>query len=355
MNQSLLTRNDTEDRNTGTVPGFWITSNKAVAAYLTKNVFRGQVSVIGYSAGKRPVYAYEFGESEVGPQTVSFSSAHAARKPELFTQQGRKKKPSLLIYSAIHGAEVEGTAALINLIHIIEHGCDLRGKKWQGLSRMAKYCRLVIVPLSQPDGRERFALDSMTGQSLATFQYYAHGMWKDGTPCSYPFHKETLPLPLDRIGHLGAYFNDNGVNCQHDDFFGTVQPETAALIALAHAERPDCILSCHACEADPGFSGPHMTNSAAAEAMTTRIAEAVLAKHLAAHLRPYEKLNVKRHSYFYLQDILYMASGALPLLYEFPHGAVNVPFTQDEIVDLGLILFEELMRFGLKTHFMPRF
>ncbi len=354
MNQSLLT-NDIKGVKASPVPGFWITSNKAVTGYLEKNVFRGRVSVIGHSAGKRPVYAYEFGEKETGPQTVSFSSAYAVRKPELFSQQDRKKKPSLLIYSAIHGAEVEGTAALINLIHIIEHGCDLRGKKWPGLSGMAEQYRLVIVPLSQPDGRERYVPDSMVGQSLATFQYYAHGMWKDGTPCLYPSHKETLPLPLERIGHLGAYFNDNGVNCQHDDFFGTVQPETAALIALAHTERPDCILSCHACEADPGFSGPHMTNSAAAEAMTIRIAEAVLAKHLAAQLRPYGKLNLNRHSYFYLQDILSMASGALPLLYEFPHGAVNVPFTHDEIVDLGLILFEELMRFGLKTRFMPRF
>ena len=48
-------------------------------------------------------------------------------------------------------------------------------------------------------------------------------------------------------------------------------------------------------------------------------------------------------------------SGALPLLYEFPHGIDRVPFSHREIIDLGLTLFEEVMNYGLNYKFQPRF
>ena len=68
--------------------------------------------------------------------------------------------------------------------------------------------------------------------------------------------------------------------------------------------------------------------------------------------RHYSSIHLKR---FPLQDILYLASGGLPLLYEFPHGCINEPFTHEEIIDLGLLLFEEIMAYGVETKFKDRF
>lgn len=336
-------------------PPYWITSLEGVKNYLEKNAVKGKVSVAGHSAGGREILVYEYGEKEVTAQTVSLSSAWSAKKPELYTQKDKRKKLSLFIYGAIHGAEVEGTAGLMNFINLLEHGVDLRGRRNDSLLKAAEQYRIVIVPLSQPDGRARFKRDSLVGQSLDVFQFYAHGYWKDGTPCKYPFHKEIMPLPVDEMMQLGAYFNDNGVNCQHDDFFGNMQPEVETLIRLVHEERPDCILSCHACEADPGMGGPAAVISENAILMSRQISASVMSKQMKADLRPYHRVNLAVHKNFILQDILYMASGALPMLYEFPHGCVNVPFTHEEIIDLGLILFEDLMQFGIETGFKNRF
>ena len=336
-------------------PPYWITSLEDVKRYLEEKVVKGKVSVAGHSAGGREILVYEYGEKEDLPQTVSFSSAFAAKKPELYTRAPERKKLSLFIYGAIHGAEIEGTAGLMNLINLLEHGTDLRGRKNDKLLELAQEFRLMIVPLSQPDGRARFHRNSLIAQELDVYQYYAHGYWKDGTPCKYPYHKEVLPLPVDEFAPLGAYFNDNGVNCQHDDFFGEPQPEVKTLIKLVHDERPDCILSCHACEADPGMGSPSAFLTENGALMSQQISASVMTHQMMANLRPYHRLNLKQHKNFLLQDVLYMASGALPLLYEFPHGCVNVPFTHEEIIDLGLILFEEIMKFGVETRFKNRF
>ena len=336
-------------------PPYWITSNEDVKAYLEKNAVKGKVSVAGYSAGGREILVYEYGEKEVTKQTVTLSSAWTARKPELYTQRPQRKKQTIFIYGAIHGAEVEGTASLMNLINLLEHGVDLRGRRNDKLLGFAEQYRLVIVPLSQPDGRARFPRNSLVGQSLDVFQYYAHGFWKDGRPCKYPFHKEIVPLPVDEMEYLGAYFNDNGVNCQHDDFFGNMQPEVETLIRLVHEERPDFILSTHGCEATPGSSSPAACLSKNALHIMQSLAVSILVHLTCAGLRPYQPPVLEQKEFFILQDVLFMASGGLPYLFEFPHGCVNEPFTHEEIIDIGLILFEEIMKYGIEKGFQNRF
>lgn len=336
-------------------PLYWITSLDEVQSYLENKIRKGRVRITGKSAGGRNIYVYEYGAKENLPQTVSLSSACAAKKPELYTRAFERKKQSLFIYSAIHGAEVEGTAGLMNLINLLEYGVDLRGRKNEALLKLAENCRIVIVPLAQPDGRARFHLNSLVGQDLDVFQYYAHGIWNDGSPCQYPWHKEIMPLPMKEFKQLGAYFNDNGVNCQHDDFFGNPQPEVLNLIRLVHEERPDCILACHSCEAGPGMSTPARCLSENGLNMEQQIAIAVMTRQLCAGLHPYHRVNLRQAKAFILQDILYLASGGLPLLYEFPHGCTNEPFTHEEIIELGLLLFEEIMAYGVETRFKDRF
>jgi hypothetical protein len=336
-------------------PAYWITSNKDVEKYLNINALKGKVFIAGKSAGGRNILAYEYGDKEALELTTTMSSACAAGHPESFLQPSARKKPVLMIYSTIHGAEVEGCATLINLINIIEKGCDLSGRRWDHLySALNKY-RLVIVPLAQPDGRERFKLNSLVGESFETFQYYAHGRWKNGSPIKYPQHKMLLPLPAAEVEHLGGYFNDNYVNIQHDDFFGKIQPETQTLLELARNEMPDCIFSCHSCEADPGFGSLDAYISENCRVLQAQVAGIATSAQLAAGFRVYPRPNLGTHKYFYLQDILHMATGALPLLYEFPHGIKDTPFTHREIIDLGLTLFQEVVNYGLYYKFHPRF
>ncbi len=341
--------------NEALYPAYWITSNKDVEKYLKDNVVKGKVFVAGKSGGGRDILAYEYGSREPLEQTTTLSSACAAGRPDCFFKSSVRKKPVLMIYSTIHGAEVEGCAALINLINVIEKGCDLSGREWHKLNSALTQYRLVLVPLAQPDGRERFKLNSLVGETFETFQYYAHGIWKDGSPIKYPQHKMTLPLPASEVEYLGGYFNDNYVNIQHDDFFGKVQPETGTLLDLARNELPDCILSCHSCEADPGFGSLDAYISNNCRALQSQVAGVVTTAQLAAGCRVFPRPNLNTSNYFYLQDILHMASGALPLLYEFPHGIDRVPFTHREIIDLGLTLFEEVMNYGLNYKFQPRF
>ena len=89
--------------------------------------------------------------------------------------------------------------------------------------------------------------------------------------------------------------------------------------------------------------------------MEQQIAISVMSRQMRENLRPFHRVNLRQSKAFILQDILYMASGALPLLYEFPHGCENIPFTHEEIIDLGLTLFEEIMSYGKETRFKNRF
>jgi hypothetical protein len=332
------------------VPEYWITSNKKVSDYLAANARLGNVFVTGRSAGGRDIIGYEYGKKEELTVSSNFSSAFAAGKPEAFIQPDAREKTVLMIYSTLHGAEFQGCAALINLINIIEHGCDLRGKEWPEISGLLPKYRLVLVPIAQPDGRERVAAETMVGKTLEECRYHCTGVWKDNTRIAYPELKLSNPLPMDKVGFLGGYFNDNAVNIQHDDFFGEMQPETKSLINLVWQEIPDCVLSCHSCPAGGGFSYPDGYVSESCRSLQLQIATIIINILMGAGIvMPNEE-----GKYFYLQDALHLVSGALPLLFEFPHGAQNAPCNHDEIIDRGLIVFQELMKFGARYKFHPR-
>ena len=54
-----------------------------------------------------------------------------------------------------------------------------------------------------------------------------------------------------KVGFLGAYFNDGGVNLMHDEFFAPMAEETKALLRIARQEAPDFILNLHSHGAAP--------------------------------------------------------------------------------------------------------
>ena len=56
--------------------------------------------------------------------------------------------------------------------------------------------------------------------------------------------KSLHPMKGD-VGILGAYFNDEGINMMHDDWFSPMAAETKAILEIARSEAPDMTVSLH--------------------------------------------------------------------------------------------------------------
>jgi len=157
------------------------------------------------------------------------------------------------------------------------------------------------------------------------------------------------------MAYLGGYYNDAGVNIQHDDFFARqIAPETRALIDLIRDETPDCFMTLHSCGSGPFFSGPDNFIPQSCQYHQAQISALVADRHRRDGLRPGGGPKTGPRGGFYLHTALHHTSGALPLLFEFPHGLAMKPFTFDEILDIGLSLFEEVMRYGITCRYQPR-
>lgn len=81
-------------------------------------------------------------------------------------------------------------------------------------------------------------------------------------------------------------------------------PDAAALLDLARAETPDCCLALHSHDPGPAIA-------------------------------------------------LYNVSGALPLAFEFPGGCRKFPCPFDEILDVGLAMLEEVLRYAMTWRYIP--
>lgn len=334
-------------------PDFWLSDWDDVNAFLD-SVQVGRVWEIGRSQGGHPIRAIAYGAKEPIERSATYSSAAAAGHPEDFYDPGQRTRPVLVIISSIHAAEIEGCVSCLNLANLIETGTDLRGRRWDALRDAAMSMRLVLVPLAQADGRIRSGVRNLLGGTEDDLYYYGQGLLKSGEILRWPECKRMQPIPLDKMIYLGGYYNDAGVNIQHDDFFGRhIAPETRALLDLVRDETPDCFLTLHSCGTGPFLTGPDSFIPTGHQYRQAQVAAIVADRHRREGLRPGGGPKVGPVGGFYLHTALHHTSGALPLLFEFPHGLAMKPFAFDEILDVGLTLFEEVMRFGLTHGFRP--
>jgi len=229
------------------IPVFWKSTVQDVNDFLDQNVKKGEVRVIGTSAGGRPVKAVFYGKAREGTGTSTFSGSlgygdvRAYRGPD-------HDKVVYIGMSAVHGGEFEGIIGTVNLINVLETGQDLRGKAWPGITAAAsKLNRLILIPIVNPDGRDRIPLrmEKYAGRSNYTHEFFNTGAKPDRSLFGWPHVKEHIPLDFRNTSFPGGYPNDAGVNLMHDDFFGKRQPETQALFDLVAAEKPDLILNMH--------------------------------------------------------------------------------------------------------------
>jgi Zinc carboxypeptidase len=229
------------------IPAFWLSTVDEVTTFLDENVKKGQIEVIGTSAGGRPVRAVVYGQPRQGKGTTTFSGSLGFRDVGAYRGPDHEKTVYMGM-SAVHGGEFEGIVGTVNLISVLETGKDLRGKEWPEIGEIvAKLDRLILIPMVNPDGRARIPLrmEAYHDTDFTVHEYLNTGGDAEGKITGWPQIKEFIPMDFSLPGFPGGYPNDAGVNIQHDDFLGKRQPETQALFDLAEREKPDLIINMH--------------------------------------------------------------------------------------------------------------
>ncbi len=338
-----------------TTPASYLTDYGRVRKFL-ESLKRGQVNEITRSPGGRPIHAVSYGEFEPVERTANLTSALAARKPEAFYGTGRSKQ-ALVICSAVHGAEMESIAGVMNLISLMESGSDLDGVEWPRLCEYCSRVRLVIVPVTNPDGRCRVDSDDPTTWTRAEVERYRHGLDGDGNEIGWPACKVPHPRDPKSDSVLGAYFNDAGVNPDQGGFLDrSVAPETHAVLDLALAETADCFLELHSCGAGPMFmvGFDHLP-----ERMSVRQAHfdgAWRTKMRAQGLPAPGWTTWATTGAVILTQLAYHTAGALPLLFEGGSGSrytdgADGKSVHRQIIETYLLMFEAVAEIGIEEGF----
>lgn len=226
------------------IPAWWKGSTQDVLDTVAL-VKKGEVELLCETPGKRPVYMVRYGAKNDLRRTANYSSAMGAGDYTCYADKtGADYVPTIALIGAEHGGEFEGTVAINNLIKNIETGTDYAGNANPELMEALQGINLLLIPCVNMDGRARIPLRTMVGQSFEGFRYYSQGTWKDGSLCMHPDCKKVHPIK-EASGFLGGYFNDDGVNIVHDNFFFPMAEETKALLRLADEYVPDISLHLH--------------------------------------------------------------------------------------------------------------
>lgn len=330
--------------NNKNIPDFYKSKVSDVEKEIQK-VKKGEVKKIAVSPGGLPVYAVFYGEKEDFHSQANYNSAIGARNPVYYAKKTKDTKPVVFFVGPVHGQEVEGIVGLVNLIHIAETGKDYRGKEWPSLKKMFDKCRVIIIPCSNPDGRKRCPYDSFVGIPVEIMTKYGQGTHKDGTSWGWPQAKSLHPMKGD-VKILGGYFNDDGINIMHDEFFNPMAEETKAILKIARKEAPDMSVSLHSYQLPPSILQPAYVPYF----MKERVAQ------LANHLNEYYKTSgipgmpegwvskakiddkdFPSQKPFNLIGALHHISGTMAFTFECSHGTTNKN-TKEPIVDHGDIL-----------------
>ncbi len=331
------------------VPDFYKTKlsdiEKEIAGLKT-----GSSKIIAISPGGLPVHAVFYGRKEDLQSRANYNSAIGAGNPVYYAKKDKNTEPVIYFIGPVHGQEVEGIAGMVNLIHVAETGEDYRGKKWPELQDYFSSCRVIIIPCGNPDGRKRNPYNSFVDQPQETMTKYGQGTRKDGTFWRWPDAKSLHPMK-ENVGILGAYFNDNGINIMHDEFFHPMAEETKAIMQIAIEEAPDITVSLHSCSCNPFI----IQNNHAPVFMQKRIS--ALAEQLNSRyfelglpnmgqnwtLGLSEKVeNPPPQKTFNMVSALHYASGTMSFTFESPHGTIEDGATYEEILDIQLLLYREM-------------
>ncbi len=336
------------------IPDYWKSEVEDIESAVDK-VERGDVKIIAVSPGGRPVYLVSYGEAVDLQSQANYNSAAAARDPAYYAKKPEGTPPIVFIVGPPHGHEVEGMMGLVNLLHIAETGEDLRGKAWPRLRENFDQCRALIVPLSNPDGRARCPYDSIIGIPVDEMSRVGQGTCKDGSLYGWPGAKQRHPMIGD-VGVLGAYFNDDGINLMHDDWFAPMAKETEGLLNVAREEAPDYIINLHSHGSKPVILQTRYVPwycKRIEKQFAERLMERYREEGLPAGNAPEPSKDGESYPppSFNLTSALHHVCGGVSTLFECPHGLKEEKYVQvnhEQILDLQLILYEELFAFAIE-------
>jgi hypothetical protein len=345
--------------NPSDIPDFYRSTLSDLEAELA-NVQTGQKELIATSPGGLPVYAVFYGEKVESASVANYNSAVAAREPSAYAKKDSSTRPVVFFLGPVHGQEVEGLVGLINLIHIAETGKDHRGREWSQLKSKLDRCRIIIVPCGNPDGRLRCPYDSFLGLPTPIMTKYGQGTSLDGSSWGWPGAKSVHPMKGD-VGILGAYFNDDGINLMHDDFFAPMAEETSAIMDLARSEAPDMTVSLHSHENRPRIlqaSYEPWFMKQRIDSLTRQLNQSYLDKGLPGVPSDWlggpevEDETAPPRASFNLISALHHVSGTMAFTFECSHGCISDRFPEpfvsyEDILDIQLILYDEILSFAL--------
>lgn len=342
------------------IPAFYKSTLSEIEAEMAA-VRKGKVETVAVSPSGRPVYAVYYGDKDNFQSQANYNSALGARSAAYYAGKTKDTKPVIFFLGPVHGQEVEGMAGMINLIHIAETGKDYRGREWPAITEGLAKCRVIIIPLANPDGRVRCPYNSFVGLPTEIMTKYGQGTRTDGTLWRWPQAKSLHPMK-GNVGILGAYFNDNGINMMHDDFFSPMADETKAILRIARDEAPDMTVSLHSHKQPPVVLQPAYLPVF----MKERVAD--FANHMNAYYREkglhrmsdtwvarpaVDDEKFPPRTSFNLISALHHISGTMSFTFECSHGTIDndqdVRLTHEDILDIQLGLYQEMFSYVLKN------
>lgn len=336
------------------LPLFWRNGLDEVENTLTQ-VIKGRVRKLALSAGRRPVHLIAYGKNDYVPGTANYGSACAAGDPAAYRAKSGGQRPVVFLLGPVHGQEIEGIVGLTNLITVAETGRDLRGRPWPELRANFDACRVLIVPVGNPDGRSRCPVMSWVGAALDTHERIGMGTTPEGKNYVYPKVKRFHPMRGLVVGRLGAYFNDAGINLMHDEWFDPMAEETRAFLRLARDEAPDFMVSLHSHASPPAILQTAYATQAVKETITM-FAGRLYSRYRAAGLpnrKAVPEAKPDGEAYpppsFNLASAIHHVCGAVAFVHECMVGVADKPYaklTHEQILDIEMLLYDELFRFA---------
>lgn len=339
------------------VPHFWVGDVDPLRRGLDA-VKRGGVTSVAHSPGRQPVWLVTYGEREPLSRNANFNSAIGGLDPTAYMDKASRARPVVLFIGPVHGHETEGVTGLVNLIHVLETGHDLRGRPQPRLCELASACRLLIVPCGNPDGMARFTPRLLNGMAHDDIRFWGQGTRADDTLWGWPDCKRRHPMRgEDAVGFLGCYYNEAGINPMHDEFFAPHSAEVAAILKVARDEGPDLAVLLHSHQNPPAVLRPAYV-PLDVQAEVAALGEALYARLDSLglqHGRPFEPRAEQGPvpASFNLTSAVYHTSGASAFTFECPHGVVGeraYTVSPEEILDIQLALYETMLAHALARH-----
>jgi len=326
------------------------------------NLVIGEVRTVATSPGGLPVYAVTYGAAEEQHSRANYNSAVAAGDPRNYADRDSRSKPVVFFLGPVHGHEVEGIVGLVNLIHVAETGKDRRGQDRSSLQDKIKRCRVIIVPCGNPDGRLRCPYDSFLGLPVDLMTKYGQGTRTDGSSWGWPGVKAVHPMQGD-VGILGAYFNDEGINMMHDDWFSPMARETEAILEIVRSEAPDMAVSLHSHHQTSRILQANYVPwfmKMKIDTLTRRLNRRYASAGLPSvpddwiSLPAVEDETAPPGASFNLISAMHHVSGTMAFTFECCHGTINEnqpdpPVSYSDILDIQLHLYEEMLDYILEN------